>query len=134
LIRKFHEAKETVAAEVEVWGTGNPRREFLYADDLADASVFVMDLERADYDAAVEPMLSHINVGTGVDVSIRELAELVKSVTGFEGRIRFNSDYPDGAPRKLLDVSKLNSLGWGASTDLRSGIAKAYEWFMANAV
>jgi len=129
LIRKFHEAKETGAAEVEVWGTGKPRREFLFVDDLADASVFVMNLDKSEYDAAVDPMLSHINVGTGEDVSIQELADVVKSVTGFQGGIRFNSDFPDGTPRKLLDVSKLNSLGWRASTDLREGIERAYEWF-----
>ncbi len=129
LIRKFHEAKESGAKEVEVWGTGKPRREFLHVDDLADACVFIMNLDKTAYDRAVEPMLSHINVGTGEDVSIGELADIVKAVTGFEGEIRFNADYPDGTPRKLLDVSKLRSLGWQASTGLRNGIEQTYGWF-----
>ena len=133
LMRKFHEAKCSDANEVEVWGTGRPRREFLYVDDLADACVFVMNLDKDEYDSAVEPMLSHINVGTGEDVSILELAQLLKSVIGFEGEIRLNSSYPDGTMRKLLDVSKLNSLGWEARTGLREGIEKAYAWFIANA-
>ena len=134
LIRKFHEAKETGASEVEVWGSGKPRREFLFVDDLADACVFVVSLDKAQYDAAVEPMLSHINVGTGEDVSISELAEIVKSVTGFEGAIRLNADYPDGTMRKLLDVSKLRALGWKAQTGLREGIEATYRWFRENAV
>lgn len=134
LIRKFHEAKETGASEVEVWGSGKPRREFLFVDDLADACVFVASLDKAQYAAAVEPMLSHINVGTGEDVSIFELAEIVKSVTGFEGGIRLNADYPDGTMRKLLDVSKLRALGWKAQTGLREGIEATYRWFRENAV
>ena len=133
LMRKFHEAKCSDANEVEVWGSGRPRREFLYVDDLADACVFVMNLDKDEYESAVEPMLSHINVGTGEDVSILELAQLLKSVIGFEGEIRLNSSYPDGTMRKLLDVSKLNSLGWEAQTGLREGIEKAYAWFIANA-
>ena len=134
LIRKFHEARESGAEEVEVWGTGKPRREFLFVDDLAEACVFVMSIDKAQYDAAVEPMLSHINVGAGEDVSILELAEIIKAVTGFEGTIRFNTDYPDGTMRKLLDVSKLKSLGWEATTDLREGIDLTYRWFRENAV
>ena len=129
LIRKFHEAKEAGAAEVEVWGTGKPRREFLFADDLADACTFIMCLDKASYDDAVKPMLSHINVGTGQDVSILELAEMIKSISGYDGEIRFNTDYPDGTPRKLLDVSKLKSLGWEARTELRDGIETTYRWF-----
>jgi len=133
LIRKFHEARESGAAAVEVWGTGRPRREFLFVDDLADACAFIMGLDKTSYDEAVEPMLSHINVGTGQDVSIGELAETVKTVTGFGGEIRFNTDYPDGALRKLLDVSKLKAMGWAASTELRDGIETTYEWFRDNA-
>ena len=133
LIRKFHEAAESGAGEVEVWGTGKPRREFLFVDDLADACAFVMGLDKARYDEAVDPMLSHINVGTGQDVSIGELAETVKTVTGFGGEIRFNTDYPDGTLRKLLDVSKLKAMGWAASTELRDGIETTYEWFRNNA-
>jgi len=132
LMRKFHEAKESGAAEVEVWGTGKPRREFLHVDDLADACTFVMSLDKTAYDNAVEPMLSHINVGAGEDVSIRELAEVVKSVTSFGGDIRFNTDYPDGTERKLLDVSKLKGLGWSATTGLRAGIENTYRWFREN--
>ncbi len=133
LIRKFHEAKAAGANEVEVWGSGKPRREFLFVDDLADACMFVACLDKAQFDAAVEPMLSHINVGTGKDVSILELAEIIKSVTGFEGGIRLNAEYPDGTMRKLLDVSKLQSLGWKAQTSLRDGIEATYTWFRENA-
>ena len=133
LIRKFHEAKASGAGEVEVWGSGKPRREFLFVDDLADACVFVAGLDKAQYAAAVEPMLSHINVGTGEDVSILELAEIIKLVTGFEGDIRLNAEYPDGTMRKLLDVSKLQSLGWKARMGLREGIEATYRWFQENA-
>ncbi len=133
LIRKFHEARASGASEVEVWGSGKPRREFLFVDDLADACVFVAGLDKDQYDGAVEPMLSHINVGTGEDVSILELAEIVRSVTGFEGEIRLNADYPDGTMRKLLDVSRLQSLGWKAQVGLREGIEATYDWFRENA-
>jgi GDP-L-fucose synthase len=129
LIRKFHEAKLAGAAEVEVWGSGTPRREFLHVDDLADACLFVMQLDAARHRAATAPMLSHLNVGTGTDVTIRELAELVREATGYTGRIRFNPGYPDGTPRKLLDVSKLAGLGWRARTGLADGIVETYRWF-----
>jgi GDP-L-fucose synthase len=132
LIRKFHEARVADAAEVEVWGSGNPRREFLHVDDLADACLFVMKLEAERYRAATAPMASHLNVGTGVDVTIRELAELVCDVTGFRGAIRFNTDYPDGTPRKLLDVSKLGDLGWTARIALADGVRSAYDWYVRN--
>lgn len=129
LIRKFHEAKLSGAAEVEVWGSGNPRREFLHVDDLADACLFVMQLDTECYRNATAPMLSHLNVGTGTDVTIAELAELVRDAIGYTGRIHFNPGYPDGAPRKLLDVSKLARLGWRARIGLREGILHAYHWY-----
>jgi len=132
LIRKFHQAKQQDAATVEVWGTGSPRREFLHVDDMADACVHVMELDRDTYRANTQPMLSHINVGIGDDVTIRELAETIRQVVGFEGEIRFDASKPDGTPRKLLDVSRLHSLGWRARIDLRSGLEQTYEWFLAN--
>ena len=121
LIRKFHEAKRDGRGEVVVWGTGTPRREFLHADDLADACVFLV----RNHDSP-EP----VNVGVGDDVSIRELAELVREVVGFEGDLVFDTTKPDGTPRKLLDVSRLHALGWRARTSLRDGISSAYAWFL----
>lgn len=133
LIRKFHEARLAGSPEVEVWGSGEPRREFLHVDDLADACVFVMNLQPGQYRAATAPMLSHLNVGTGSDVTIRELAELVRDITGYPGRIRFNSDYPDGTPRKLLDVTRLTNLGWHARIGLPEGIRQTYDWYQLHA-
>jgi GDP-L-fucose synthase len=121
LIRKFHEAKEANAPEVEVWGTGTPRREFLHADDLADACYWLLE----NYN---EPGL--VNIGTGTDLSIRELAELVQRTVGYEGVIRFNTDYPDGTPRKLMDVSKLADAGWRYSTELEDGVQSVYADFV----
>ena len=132
MMRRFHEAARDGRDEVTVWGTGSPRREFLHVDDMAEASLFVMNLDREAYEANTQPMLSHINVGTGQDVSIRELAELLADVTGFKGRLSFDTSKPDGTPRKLMDVSRLSSMGWTASTDLRSGVEQTYEWFKAN--
>jgi GDP-L-fucose synthase len=132
LIRKFHEAKEAGASFVEVWGTGRPRREFLHVDDMADACVFVMGLEASVYRGHTQPMLSHINVGVGEDVSIRELAETVATVVGYGGEIRFDPSKPDGAPRKLLDVSRLDGLGWRARIGLHEGLAQTYDWFLRN--
>ena len=123
LIRKFHEAKVNNSEVVEVWGTGKPLREFLYVDDMADACVFLME----NYDGE-----QHVNIGTGVEVSIRELAETVKEVVGFEGELVFNTDMPDGTPRKLTTVDKLNGLGWRHKVDLNNGIKLAYEWFLKN--
>lgn len=123
LIRKFHEAKVNNSEVVEVWGTGKPLREFLYVDDMADACVFLME----NYDGE-----QHVNIGTGVEVSIRELAETVKEVVGFEGELVFNTDMPDGTPRKLTTVDKLNGLGWRHKVDLNNGITMAYEWFLEN--
>jgi nucleoside-diphosphate-sugar epimerase len=121
LLRRFHEAKENGADSVTIWGTGNAKREFLYVDDLADACVFIMQL--------AQPMLSHINIGTGTEVTIRELAETIKQVTGFNGELRFDTNQPDGTPRKLLDVSKLNALGWQAKIGLLEGLRETYQWF-----
>ncbi len=130
LIRKFHEAKLAGADNVEIWGTGKPRREFLHVDDLAEACLYVMCLPEGTIKENTESMLSHINVGTGTDVSIRELAEIVRDIVGFSGKLVFNAEYPDGAPRKLMDVSKLASLGWQARIELRDGVAETYAWFL----
>ncbi len=132
MLRKFHEAKVAGANSVELWGSGTPRREFLHVDDLAEACVFVMSLPRERYAAATQPMLSHLNVGTGTDVTIRELATLVRDTVGFKGEIRFNPEYPDGTPRKLLDVSRLAGLGWRAKTPLQQGIPSTYAWYRAS--
>jgi GDP-L-fucose synthase len=130
LVRRFHEAKVNGAEEVVIWGSGKPMREFLYVDDMAAASVYVMNLPRPVYDANTDPMHSHINVGTGEDVTIGELARLVGEVVGYRGRIVFDASKPDGTPRKLLDVSKLKALGWQASTPLPEGLRRAYAAFL----
>jgi GDP-L-fucose synthase len=132
LIRRFHEAKVSQAASVSIWGTGTPRREFLYVDDMAAACVHVMNLDHATYAAHTQPMLSHINVGFGSDVTIAELAQLVAQAVGFEGQITFDSSKPDGSPQKLMDSARLNSLGWKASVDLGTGLRLAYEDFIHN--
>lgn len=132
LIRRFHEAAQAGAAEVAIWGSGAPRREFLHVDDMAEASLFVLDLDKATYDANTEPMLSHINVGSGDDVSILELAQLVAKTVGFRGEIRTDPSKPDGVMRKLMDVSRLASMGWRASIDLPRGVAETYEWYLSN--
>ncbi len=132
LMRRFHEAKEAGAAEVTVWGTGQAMREFLHVDDLAEACIHVMDLPKAEIDGVTEPMCSHINVGTGVDVTIRELAETIRDVVGFEGELVFDTTKPDGTPRKLLDVAKLRGLGWQAKISLQAGLTSTYAWFLAN--
>lgn len=133
LIRRFHEAKIDNAAEVVVWGSGTPMREFLYVDDMAAASTFVMQLDEATYKNNTEPMLSHINVGSGVDCTIRELAETIARVVGFEGEVVFDASKPDGAPRKLMNVLRLDKMGWAASVSLEQGLQKSYDWFLTNA-
>ena len=130
LMRRFHEAKLAGDDEVMVWGTGNVMRELLHVDDLAAACVHVMALEKSVIESATAPMCSHINIGTGVDVTIRELAETIKRVVGFEGELKFDASKPDGTPRKLLDVSKINSLGWQANISLADGLRSTYEWFL----
>jgi len=133
LLMRFHEAAQRGDPEVVVWGSGNPRREFLHVDDMAEASLFVLDLDKADYQSATRPMLSHINVGTGRDVSIRELATLIASVTGYTGEIGFDASKPDGTMRKLLNVDLLARLGWSARIELEQGIRQTYDWFLSNA-
>lgn len=130
LIRRFHEATLNGSEEVVIWGSGKPMREFLYVDDMATASLFVMDLDAEIYQRETEPMLSHINVGSGTDVTIRELAQTVAKVTGFQGRLSFDASKPDGAPRKLMDVSRLARLGWQSTVGLEAGIVKTYAWFL----
>jgi nucleoside-diphosphate-sugar epimerase len=130
LLRKFHEARQSRAKVVEVWGSGKPRREFLHVDDLADACLFVSCLPKVVYTAHTKPRLSQLNIGTGMDVSIAELAGLIKSIVGYEGEISYNSEYPDGTGQKLLDVSALSELGWKARTGLREGIAATYRWYL----
>lgn len=132
LIRRFHEAAQAGDDEVQIWGSGKPRREFLHVDDMAEASLFVLDLDRETYDANTQPMLSHINVGTGTDVSIMELAQMVARVAGFEGRITNDPSKPDGTLRKLMDVSRLADMGWRASVDLEKGLQETYDWFIDN--
>jgi len=129
LIRRFHEARVNRAEQVVIWGTGTPRREFLYVDDMADASVHVMELDRATYGAHTAPLQSHINVGTGEDITIREAAEMIRKVTGYEGKIEFDADKPDGTPRKLLDTTCLRRLGWVPTVPLEDGLARTYQWF-----
>ena len=133
LIRRFHEAATQSRDEVVIWGTGTPMREFLHVDDMAEASLFVMDLPQDVYAAKTSPMLSHINVGSGQDVTIAQLAQIVAGVTGYTGATRFDTSKPDGTPRKLMDVSRLADMGWRASIGLQDGIADAYRWFLANA-
>lgn len=132
LMRRFHEAKLNNDKEVIVWGTGKPMREFLYVDDMAAASVHVMELDSESYQANTEPMLSHINVGTGKDCTIREMAETMAKVVGFDGKVVFDSSKPDGTPRKLMDVSRLASLGWKYKVELETGLRNTYQWFLAN--
>lgn len=132
LIRKFHEAKTKADSSVEVWGSGEPRREFLHVDDMADACVFVMGLDAETYRTNTQPLLSHVNVGTGQDVTITELAQTMKAVTGFRGKICFDASKPDGTPRKLLDVSRLNRMGWRAKIPLQDGLRETYDWFLAH--
>lgn len=132
LLRRFHEAKLNGDAQVVAWGSGKPMREFLHVNDMAAASIHVMELAKSVYDANTQPMLSHINVGTGVDCTIRELVETVAKVTGFEGEIVFDATKPDGAPRKLMNVDRLKALGWQYSYSLEDGLQDAYQWFLDN--
>ena len=132
LIRRFHEAKVNNAPSVAIWGTGTPKREFLYVDDMAAACVFVMCLPKATYDQHTKAMLSHINVGCGYDLTIREVAETISKTVGYQGEITFDTSKPDGAPRKLMDSSRLNALGWQAQTGMAAGLRTAYQDFLAN--
>lgn len=130
LMLRFHNAAQLNDAEVVVWGSGKPMREFLHVDDMAEASLFVLGLEHDIYARETSPMLSHINVGTGKDVTIRELAEIIAKETGFKGKITFDDSKPDGTPRKLMNVDRLAKLGWTASTQLEEGIRGTYSWFL----
>tara|TARA_R110002072_G_scaffold296553_1_gene468542 strand:+ start:42852 stop:43826 length:975 start_codon:yes stop_codon:yes gene_type:complete len=132
MLRRFHEAVLSNAEKVVVWGSGKPMREFLYVDDMAAASIYVMNLDAETYQTHTQPMLSHINVGTGQDCTIRELAETIAKVTGFKGELEFDSTKPDGAPRKLMDVSRLEQLGWKAGVSLEEGLKLVYQWFLDN--
>jgi GDP-L-fucose synthase len=132
LLRRFHEAKLNGDTEVVAWGSGKPMREFLHVDDMASACIHVMNLDTETYESNTQPMLSHINVGTGVDCTIRELVETVAKVVGFEGNITFDASKPDGAPRKLMNVDRLRSLGWEALITLEAGLKETYDWFLAN--
>ena len=134
LIRRFHEAKIGKAPQVVVWGTGKPRREFLYVDDMASACLHIMNLEKATYAQHTQPMLSHINVGSGHDITIRELAETIAKVVGYTGLITYDLSKPDGAPRKLMDSSRLNSLGWRPQISMDAGLNKTYEDFLTKYV
>ena len=134
MIRRFHEAKVSNADEVVIWGTGKPRREFLYVDDMARACVHLMELDSQTYASFTEPMLSHINVGTGEDLTIRELAQTIGKVIGFGGRITFDTTKPDGTPRKLMDVGRMKSLGWRPTVQLIDGLKVAYQDFLSKAV
>ena len=132
LIRRFHEAKMNNVPEVVIWGSGSPMREFLYVDDMAAASVYVMNLDKTIYDQHTEPMLSHINVGFGSDVTIKALAQTISAVVGYQGRIGFDTTKPDGTARKLMDSGRLNSLGWQAQVNLKDGLTRAYQDYLAN--
>ena len=130
LMQRFHQAKVNGDKEVVIWGTGNAMREFLYVDDMAAASLFVLGLDEEIYKNNTNPRLSHINVGTGVDVTIRELAEMIKKVVGFTGGLAFDATKPEGPPRKLIDVSRLSNMGWNYSINLEYGLKKTYEWYV----
>lgn len=132
LIRRFHEAAQNRLPSVTIWGSGSPKREFLHMNDMADASLFVLNLPKEQYEANTQPMLSHINVGSGADISILGLARLVAKIAGFEGQILTDPSKPDGTARKLMDVSRLANMGWRAGIDLEQGVLHTYEWFLAN--
>lgn len=132
LMRRFHEAKVLNSPEVVVWGSGKPMREFLFVDDMAAASIHVMELDKNVYDSHTDPMLSHINVGTGIDCTIGEMANTMAKVVGYQGQVVFDASKPDGTPRKLMDVSRLKKLGWQYKVELEEGLLKTYHWFLAN--
>lgn len=134
LMQRFHKAKMNDDDEVIVWGSGNVKREFLFVDDMADASIFILQLSKKAYLENTSPMLSHINIGTGIDVTIKETAETMKEVVGFQGRIIFDKTKPDGPKRKLIDVSKLSNIGWNYSTDIKEGFKKTYEWYLLQVI
>ena len=132
LIQKFHKAKVNNNSSVEVWGSGKPMREFLHVDDMADASVFIMSLDKNELKKEVTPMLSHINIGTGIDISIKNVAKIIREVVRFDGEIVFNTEMPDGTKRKLLDIVRIENLGWKHSISLEDGLQATYKWFLEN--
>ena len=132
LITRIHNAKINGASEVVVWGTGNAKREFMFVDDLAEAVLFVLDLDKTTYQDNINPMLSHLNVGTGFDLKISELAIMIKDIVGFKGDIVFDTSKPDGAPRKLIDATKLENLGWKFKVGLQDGLRETYKWYLSN--
>ena len=132
LMRRFHEAKINNDTELTVWGTGKAMREFLYVDDMAEASLYILELSKKSYQANTRSTLSHINIGSGIDISIRELAEIMKEVVGFNGKLNFDSSRPDGAPRKLIDVSRLLNMGWKYNINLKDGLRMTYNWYLKN--
>jgi GDP-L-fucose synthase len=134
LMQRFHKAKISNASKVVVWGTGNVMREFLYVDDMAAASIFLLALNTKSYKENIQPMISHINIGSGKDITIRELAETMKQIVGYKGKIIFDSTKPDGAPRKLIDTSRLSNLGWKYRVDLKEGLEKTYEWCLKKSI
>jgi GDP-L-fucose synthase len=129
-MQRLHQAKLNNDIEVVVWGTGNAMREFLYVDDMAAASLFVLGLDEENYKANTQSMLSHINVGTGKDITIREMAEAIKKVVGYKGNLTFDTTKPDGAPRKLIDVTRLEDMGWKYGVNLDEGLNKTYKWYL----
>ena len=132
LMRRMHDAKVNNNKEIIVWGSGNAMREFLNVDDMADASLFVINLNKNIYQEQTKTMLSHVNVGTGIDVTIREMAETLKKIIGYKGNLKFDSSKPDGAPRKLIDVQRLTNMGWKYSINLEDGLEKTYDWYLKN--
>jgi len=134
LMQRFHKAKINNDSKVTVWGTGNAMREFLYVDDMAAASLFLLELNTKSYKANIQPTLSHINIGTGKDIKIRELAEIMKQVVGYEGKLIFDSTKPDGVPRKLIDISRMSNLGWKYKVDLNEGLEKTYDWYLKRSI
>ena len=130
LIKRFHAAKNDGQSEISIWGSGTPMREFLHVDDMAAASLFVLDMDPELYQQNTQPMLSHINVGSGSEVSIRDLALLIRDVVGYEGALTFDVSQPDGSPRKLMDSSRLENMGWKAGIGLRKGLVDAYGWYL----
>lgn len=131
LIRRFHEAKVNNQETVVVWGTGNPRREFLYVDDMAEASIFIHELDKDEFESNTKKMQSHVNIGTGIDITIKELAQTIKQVVGYKGRIIFDTTKPDGTPRKLLNVDLIKKLGWKAQTKLFDGLTSSYHDYLS---
>jgi GDP-L-fucose synthase len=130
LMQRFHQAKINNDTEAVVWGSGNSMREFLYVDDMAAASLFVLEVDKETYKANTQPMLSHINIGTGIDITIREMAEVMKKVVDFKGNLIFDTTKPDGSPRKLIDVTRLKNMGWNYSVDLKDGLSDTYKWYL----